>query len=439
MNKPQSSNMLTGLLILLCLASWPLHAAETLTLNPQNPGDPRNPLPTCTAPCVWSAARISGDHGIANHVTITKERQVVVAGYGDDPSFGAFVRAYSIDGKPLWIYSGAGTGHQANIPQFSAVAAHPSGGVMAVGHDYSANNAASNSGGSSPWAAGWLVRFDGQGKVLWQHRDHGDGEHRRFRAVTALPDGRIAVLGYWDVPFDSDTRRDFGKTRPFVTLFTADGTKIWTKLLKGGRDNIVHDITVFDGDHLLAIGRVKDYRSNMLVQVWAAKFAIADGALLWDRHHGGAESDAAYGVIVLENGQALLAGNFGGFTARRNMKLRAWTLIIDADGNHVSDEINGVKALSRIYVDVVAAGGDRALTVGWGPAGDIALREFRSGKNIGPASRFGGPWADIPTAMAYDRETDRVFVAGSTEVPQSDTSSVRNTGWLVALEPGWAE
>ncbi|MGB0694452.1 MAG: hypothetical protein ACPGOY_02305 [Rhodospirillaceae bacterium] len=424
-----------GLLIAvgIVLGGGEARADKTLLDNPANPEDPQNPLRSCVAPCVWSQGDGSFGLGEVIDVAITEGGQVVTVGYAYDRSIGGFARAYAAeDGTPLWSFTGQGTRRGAGGPKLTGVTSLPGGGSVAVGFDHPGGEAWQVGSDLFIPAVGWMVRFDADGQVLWQTRN-GGAENRYFRDVVGFEDGRIAVLGYWDIGRFGPDRPDRGRVRPWVLLYDQDGTVLWEHVFEGSRHNFPHGLTQSGDDRLVVVGRVLNYGENRLTDAWAASLSIETGAVLWERNYGGRDSETAHNVIALPQDQVMAAGIYGGMAIGQEGKAQAWSLVLDADGEVVSEERVTRDDRLVLFTDLVASGPAAGLGVGRTEAMNFVVWET-TGHGPGKSfALFGSPWRSETRGIAYDAKTDTAYVVGSTEVPEQGTGIAYSKGWVVGL------
>jgi uncharacterized delta-60 repeat protein len=126
------------------------------------------------------------------------------------------------------------------------------------------------------------LKYSGNnGSVLWQRRFSGEGG-TRARALAADSSGNVVVTA---TSFHA-TIDEFGHTRHDVDFYTAkyaamDGSLLWEKHHSGAEDgNIVsHAIAIDTSGNVIVIVTEATFASFSYI----AKYAVADGALLWEK------------------------------------------------------------------------------------------------------------------------------------------------------------
>jgi len=126
------------------------------------------------------------------------------------------------------------------------------------------------------------LKYSGNnGSVLWQRRFNGEAG-TRARALAADRSGNVVVTG----TSLHATIDDFGRTHHDVDFYTAkyaamDGSLLWEKHHNGAEDaNIVaHAIAIDTSGNVIVIVTEATFASFSYI----AKYAVADGALLWEK------------------------------------------------------------------------------------------------------------------------------------------------------------
>ncbi len=148
------------------------------------------------------------------------------------------------------------------------------------------------------------------GALLWEKRFHAT-IYNTYPAVTLAVDGsgNVIVAGTIDGPA-GDYHGDFYTAK----YAAADGTLLWEKRYSG--------LATYSEDHVACVA--VDGSGNVLVtgtsgpeyvgDYYTAKYAAASGALLWEkRYHGASDEAAAHAVTVDAGGNAVVTGNSGTF------------------------------------------------------------------------------------------------------------------------------
>jgi len=134
------------------------------------------------------------------------------------------------------------------------------------------------------------------GALLWEQRDRADANGgATARAVVLDAAGNALVTG---ISFSQ---------RYTVKYAAANGARLWTRTGPAGTGNIAADPVLIamdgNGNAIVSGGSAHDY--------YTAKYAAANGAVMWERsYHGpGTSDDIAYGVAVDVGGNVFVTGS----------------------------------------------------------------------------------------------------------------------------------
>lgn len=240
------------------------------------------------------------------------------------------------DGALLWEerYNGPANGHDSA----NAMALDGNGNVVVTGYSY---NGATNNSYTAKYAAS-------NGALLWERRDdrgnlamavdgsgnvlvtgnYQNGTNNNYTAKYAAADGALlwqksgipawtralavdgsgnaVVAGY----FYNGTNTDF-----YTAKYAAgDGALLWEKRYNGpANDNdYATALSVDRGGNVVVTGYSGsgggDSFGNSNSNFYTAKYAAADGALLWEKRYDSPASSAAYAVAVDESGNVVVTG-----------------------------------------------------------------------------------------------------------------------------------
>ena len=115
------------------------------------------------------------------------------------------------------------------------------GSIYVSGHTGGALDGQTNSVGDDAF----LTKYSADGTKAWT-KLLGSSGNEYDRALTTRLDGSIYVSGYTSGALDGQTNS--GNVDAFLTKFSADGTKAWTKLLgSSGSDYAIALTTGLDG------------------------------------------------------------------------------------------------------------------------------------------------------------------------------------------------
>lgn len=146
----------------------------------------------------------------------------------------------------------------------AALAAHPDGGLVAVGHRLASEHEA---------AKLWVVRVDPAGEVAWERLLGSADENVRGRAVVLLADGGVVVAG--------DAPRAGGRGVRVVRL-AADGTTAWECALGGLHEHSLAGGLAPTNDGGLVLVGSTTAQGPGKTNAWILRLD-GDGRRLWER------------------------------------------------------------------------------------------------------------------------------------------------------------
>ena len=121
------------------------------------------------------------------------------------------------------------------------------GSIYVSGTTFAALDGQSNSGG---WDA-FLTKYSADGTKVWT-KLMGTSSADYARALTTGMDGSIYVSGYTGGALDGQTNS--GNADAFLTKYSADGTKAWTKLLGTSSTDVARALTTGLDDSIYVSG-----------------------------------------------------------------------------------------------------------------------------------------------------------------------------------------
>jgi len=222
---------------------------------------------------LWERRDIFGVSHAA--VAVDASGNVVVIGSSNNgTNWGYYTAKYAAaNGALLWEKRGPGGGG-------AALAVDGSGNVVVTGsHDdyYTAKYAAAD------------------GALLWEKRGPGGGG----AALAADGSGNVVVTGFsWN-----------GSTYDYYTVkyAAADGALLWEKRGPGG---FAYAVAVDSSGNVAVTGTSYNGATDHDFDYYTAKYAAADGALLWERRYNGPanSNDWASAVAVDGSGNVVVTG-----------------------------------------------------------------------------------------------------------------------------------
>ncbi len=190
------------------------------------------------------------------------------------------------------------------------------------GHYYVAGYSESKSKGGKD---GWLVKFDKEGKFIWQ-KNYGSFSDDEFTDMVQTQDGNLVMVGY----------KSLNKGRQDMWLIKVDperkGKMIWEKKYGGSTiDQAAAIKETYEGD-LVMTGVTKSEDAKN-ADVWIMR-TDSDGETIWHRFSGGGEWDEPYDLAVTREDQIAVFG----FTRSKGAgKQDMWLQVSDAEGNVLKD------------------------------------------------------------------------------------------------------
>ncbi|MDI1478028.1 hypothetical protein [Polyangium sp. y55x31] len=280
-------------------------------------------------------ARAFGDEQVqlANAVAAGPDGWIAVAGeasgvveFGGGPrtASGAdvFVAILDSEGKHIWsrVYGDA-------APQAAYGVAFAGGDVVVAGEfdgslDFGLGNGALQSAGGGDAFVARLSGVDTNAK--WSVKLGDDALLQRAYAVAVGPSGEIAVTGTFagSITIADTTLTSLTSVDAFLVVFEPEGALRFAKKLGDttGGDQIGMGVAFdaagnvvvtgsFDGSIDFGAGPIP---SAGTADVFVAKYAGADGALLWAKTEGDAEAQRGFGIAALPDSRMLLSGGFAG-------------------------------------------------------------------------------------------------------------------------------
>ncbi|MBI2924425.1 MAG: SBBP repeat-containing protein, partial [Verrucomicrobia bacterium] len=228
----------------------------------------------------------------ANAVAVDGSGNVVVTGPPDRNYYTAKYAA--ADGALLWErrYNGP----ENSYDYANAVAVDRSGNVVVTGYSnsdfYTAKYAAAD------------------GALLWEQRYNSPGNGDYANAVAVDGNGNVVVTGYsWNdgTGYDCYTAK----------YAAADGALLWEQRYNGPANNSdeARAVTVDGSGNVVVTGVSNAWRSDDVYggDYYTAKYAAADGALLWEQtYNGSAPTEASARAVAVDgSGNVVVTGYSG--------------------------------------------------------------------------------------------------------------------------------
>ena len=216
-------------------------------------------------------------------------------------SYDAFLTKYSTDGTKAWtkLLGTSGTDYA------TALTTGLDGSIYVSGTTYGGLDGQTNRGSGETF----LAKYSADGTKIWTKLLGTSGDDSPYALTTGL-DGSIYVCGATTGALDGQTYSG-GSYDAFLTKYSADGTKVWTKLLgTSGEEQATALTTGLDGS--IYVG---GYTNGVLdgqaktgdMDVFLTKYS-ADGTKVWTKLLGTSGTDASTALTTGLDGSIYLSG-----------------------------------------------------------------------------------------------------------------------------------
>jgi flagellin len=233
------------------------------------------------------------------------------------------------------IQVGANTGQSINISiptinQFNTTTTVTDNAVFVVGYTSGDYDGITNAGLTDAY----LTKYSSNGTKLWS-RLIGSTGNEEAGGVTVSSDGLITVTGRTTGNLDGNLKS--GPADIFITQFNQDGQKLWTKLIGGstGQD-VGNSITTDANGSILLAGQTQSSFDGQTIAAAEDGVVIKlnpDGTKQWTRILGSTSSGSSYSVATSQDGSSYVAGysNFqGSLTKYAADGTKIWQNAVDA-------------------------------------------------------------------------------------------------------------
>jgi hypothetical protein len=225
-------------------------------------------------------------------------------GQTNNGGFDAFLTKYSADGAKAWTKLLGTSGDEMAL----ALTTGLDGSIYISGYTTGSLDGQTNSG----FQDAFLTKYSADGTKAWT-KLLGSYSNDVAHALTTGLDGSIYVSGYTVNELDGQTNN--GGFDAFLTKYSADGAKAWTKLLgTSGEDRAQALTTGLDGSIYVAglTGGTLDGQTNSgVTDAFLTKYS-ADGTKAWTKLIGAYRYDYAYALTTGLDGSIYVGGHTGG-------------------------------------------------------------------------------------------------------------------------------
>jgi len=238
-----------------------------------------SPIQASTAEHEKAWTKLWGSSGDVEALTTGLDGSIYVSGYTEGDLDGqtnsgsgdAFLTKYSPDGTKTWTkLLGTSSYEHAN-----ALTTGLDGSIYVSGYTEGDLDGQTNSGG---YGDAFLTKYSPDGTKTWTKLLGMSADNRKTVLTTGL-DGSIYVRGF------TDELGPFGQMwDAFLTKYSADGTKAWTKLLNTNAPDIAVGLTAGLDGSIYVSGRTDDVLDGQTIggrlDPFLAKYS-ADGTKVW--------------------------------------------------------------------------------------------------------------------------------------------------------------
>jgi len=257
------------------------------------------------------------------------------------------------------------------------------------------------------WRDVWVLRLDESGNVKWQ-KTYGGSDNEWATAVAVAPNGDIIVAGF-TFTFGA------GQADVWVLRLDESGNVKWQKTYGGSDYDEAYAVAIADNGDIIVAG---DYGGHdvygALADVWVLRLD-EDGNVKWQKTYGGGWNDGVNAVAIAPNGDVIVAGYTKSFGAGQ---ADVWVLRLDEYGNVKWQKTYGGSSWDGAITVALVDNGD-IIVVGWtksfgaGEYDGWVLRLDENG-NVKWQKTYGESSDDWANAVAIAPNGD-VIVAGRTE------------------------
>jgi hypothetical protein len=245
-----------------------------------------------------------------------------------------FVTRYNSDGTKIWTrLETINSTDSFGTAVNTGVATTTDGAIYLVGYTYCARLDGQRSNGGMD---GFISRYSSDGSKVWT-KLIGDTGNDRVSSVTSGPDGAIYVVGNIGGTNNHDGYE-------FVTRYNSDGSTDLT--LKTNQDSSVNSLTIGANGAIYLTGCTATYAGGFIVSSFITCYK-SDGTVAWTQVLGGTGVVQIHSVTASAEGAIYVAGatsnssldgqashgTWDGFLTRYNSDgSKAWTVLVGGTG-----------------------------------------------------------------------------------------------------------
>ena len=269
-----------------------------------------------------------------------------------------------------------------------------------------------------------LIKYSATGEKLWTRIS---GTPQIDRAVSIVLDKNENVLITGNTSGALEDNVNNGRADIFIMKYSSNGEKLWTKLLGTPEIDVAMDIALDNNDNIIVTGYtyndIEDQKNKGDADIFISKFTN-NGEKLWTKLDGSTKFEMPYKGKTNKSGDIIVSGftegNFDGYEnlGEKDVFLvkyspngeKLWTKMIATDKYENVYDIN-INENNEIFITGITEGYlDKLINYG---NGDIYLAKYSSDGNKLWTKLSGSRYTDIGTDINIDNNKN-VFVAGIT-------------------------
>jgi len=213
----------------------------------------------------------------------------------------AFISKYSSDGTKAWTRLLGSSGGSAR-----GISTAADGSIYITGSTYGYLDGETYSDSGSTGA--YIIRYNSDGTKAWT-RPLGSSSAYGPYGISTAADGSIYISGYTNGSLDG--QRYSGGTDAFISKYSSDGTRAWTRLLGSSTNDEARGISTAADGSIYITGFTKgslDGQTNSgYFDAFISKYS-SDGTKAWTRLLGTSSSDEALGISTAADGSIYITG-----------------------------------------------------------------------------------------------------------------------------------
>ena len=346
----------------------------------------------------WTKLLGTSGYDRAHALTTGLDGSIYVSGWTDGALDGqtnnggadAFLTKYGADGTKAWTKLLGSSTHDYAY----ALTTGLDGSIFVGGNTNGAVDGQTNSG----QADAFLSKYNTDGTKAWT-KLLGTSRSEVTTALTTGLDGSIYVSGFTESALDGQTNS--GSNDAFLTKYSADGTKAWTKLLGSTGSDIARALTTgLDGSIYVSgstNGALDGQTNSGSNDAFLTKYS-ADGTKAWTKLLGTSSPEyATYSLTTGLDGSIFVGGNtYGAFDGQTNSGSNDALLTkFSTDGTKVWTRLLG--SSDSDYAQALTTGLDGSIFVSGNTYGALDGQT-----NSGGTDAFLTKFSVLPNAIAAD-------------------------------------